>query len=392
MRIAPVVLACLILAPALAASQGVTFTSPPADTPSYGQVEIAVQIDPGLAVRTVTFYADSRAIGTVAAPPYHATASVGDDNVEHTYRAVVAVTSGSPIEIVLKTPKLRIDQAVTFELQQLYVTASIEGMRILDLTGDDFEVYDDGTKQELHAFARGDVPLTAVVLLDASVSMTGEREAAAVAGAKTFFAGMRTLDEGQLMVYSDRTMLSTPLTNVPEMLTAGLTGIESRGGTALYDHLYLAMQQLEARQGRRVVVLLSDGVDSHSVLTAEDVLAKARQSQALLYWVRLHDQPNEPADKLPNLYSAWHNSKDYRQQFGVLGDTVRESGGREIVVHEIAGIEPAFGEVMKELREQYVLGYYPKITHGPGTWHRVKVNVSRSGVKVHSREGYLERR
>ncbi len=202
---------------------------------------------------------------------------------------------------------------------------------------------------------------------------------------------MRQLDEGQLLVYSDRTILSTPLTNVPEILTAGLTGIDSRGGTALHDHLFLAMQQLEARQGRRVVVLLSDGIDTHSVLEAQDVLAKARQSQALLYWVRLHDDPTMPTDKIPSLFSAWHDAEAYKQQFAALGETVRESGGNEIVVHQLSEIVPAFESVMRELREQYVLGYYPRVTHGAGTWHRVRVTSTRSGLSIHARKGYVER-
>jgi Ca-activated chloride channel homolog len=384
-------LASLLLAASVAPAQSVVFVSPAPEQPSFGQTEVEIRVADGITVRAVTFQVDGRQIGVVSAPPFKASVSLADDNVEHRYLATVKTTSGQTLEATMTTPRLKIDQAVIFELQQLYVTARSKAGRVLDLTQEEFTVKDDGDVQELHAFARGDVPLTAVVLLDASVSMRGDREAAAVAGAKTFFAGMRSLDEGQLVVYADRTMLSTPLTNVPEMLTAGLSSIESRGGTAMFDHLYLAMQQLELRQGRRVVVLLSDGVDTHSVLTAEAVQAKARQSQALLYWVRLHDQPGLPTDKLPALYSAWHDAKTYRQQYAMLGDTVNESGGREIVVHEVSDIVPAFAAIMSELREQYVLGYYPRVTHGPGTWHSVSVSVARKGVSLHCREGYVER-
>ncbi len=178
MRLAAPLMTVLLLTPALAGAQSVAFLSPPADQPSYGSVEIEVRIDPSVAARSVTFFADGRQVGVVTVPPYKVTASVGEENVEHTYRVVVT-TAGGPIEGTLRTPRLQIDQSVTFELQQLYVTASDRGQRVLDLREDEFEVFDDGDRQDLHAFARGDVPLTPVVLLDASVSKHGQMLTAA---------------------------------------------------------------------------------------------------------------------------------------------------------------------------------------------------------------------
>ena len=201
--------------------------------------------------------------------------------------------------------------------------------------------------------------ITAVVLLDSSLSMQGPRLAAAQAGARAFFQGMRTLDEGKLLLYNDQSVVSTPFTNVPEVLLAGISGATAAGGTTTNDHLFTALKLLERRQGRRVVVLLSDGLDAHSVLSGADVLLKARQSQALVYWIRLREGAGNGSDELPPLFSAWRNAAWYREQLRTLTEVVQQSGGRVQVVKEIAEIGPAFEEVMRELRDQYVLGYYP---------------------------------
>jgi len=290
------------------------------------------------------------------------------------------------------TPKIRVDQEVTFSLQQLYVSVRRDGKRVLDLARDDFKVLDDGEEQEIRAFARGDIPLAAVVLLDSSLSMRGERLRTALAGAQAFFSDMRPLDEGKLLVYCDHTVHATPFTNVPEVLRAGLGDIDAHGGTALNDHLYLALKLLEERQGRRVVVLLSDGVDSHSVLSMEDVLFKARQSQALIYWIRLADeQADVPSgEDLPPLFTAWHDKEWYWQQFRLLKKTVEESGGALTAVRQLGEIDGAFRGIMRELREQYVLGYYPSNQRNDGRWRKVRVQVDRDGIDVLTREGYLD--
>jgi VWFA-related protein len=260
---------------------------------------------------------------------------------------------------------------------------------LLDLEKDEFEIRDEGERQEILTFARGDVPFAAVVLLDTSLSMQGPRLVAAQAGARAFFSGMRGLDEGKLVLFADRSVVSTPFTSVSEVLLAGISGAVAGGGTTLNDQLYLALKLLERRQGRRVVIVLSDGLDANSVLSVSDVLLKARQSQALVYWIRLHQTSAKSSGKLGDLFSAWRDATWYHQQIKILEEVAVQSGGR-VVMAEQAEIPQAFGEILRELREQYVLGYYPTVQHHDGRWRSVRVKVARDKVTVRAREGYLD--
>jgi len=371
------------------ASVEVVITHPAPGEVVFGEMRIAAEVRASEAVARVSFVVDGRKVGEVTGPPYEVVTDVGAENVEHRLQVLARTVSGASAEASLVTPRIAVDQEVTYELQQLYVLVTAFGKRVLTLEKANFEVFDDGERQEILTFARGDVPLTAVVLLDSSLSMKGPRLAAAQAGARAFFAGMRALDEGALLVYKDRSLVRTPFCNVPEVLLAGISSAAADGGTTTNDHLYMALKLLERRQGRRVVVLLSDGLDAHSVLSASDVLLKARQSQALVYWIRLRKGAGNGSEE-PQLFSAWRDAAWYRRQLGTLAEIVAQSGGRVQVVRELAEIGPAFEEVMRELRDQYVLGYYPTTQKNDGRWHTIKVKVTRLGVEVRTREGYLD--
>ncbi|MDH3815768.1 MAG: VWA domain-containing protein, partial [Acidobacteriota bacterium] len=235
------------------------------------------------------------------------------------------------------------------------------------------------------------VPFTAALLIDASASMYGLKMEAARAGAAAFIQGMRELDQGKVVVFSDVIQNSTPFSGTKEVLTAGLIGASGQGGTAVDDNLYGAFKLLSARQGRRLVVLLSDGIDSHSVLDGRDLLYHGRRSQAMVYWIRLLSSrdPLEESDERQYV-SAWRTSEEYRRQIASLEELVESSGGRIIPARSPEEIEPIFVEILRELREQYALGYYPNERRQDGSWRRIKVKVDLPGVSVRTHEGYLD--
>jgi VWFA-related protein len=187
------------------------------------------------------------------------------------------------------------------------------------------------------------------------------------------------------MLFSDRLLHVTPFTGDAAVVAAGLDAVDAEGGTALNDHLYAALKRLDAEQGRRVVILLSDGVDVESVLSIEDVLWKARRSQALVYWIRLVDLGGEALSRT----SAWRDSAGHAAERSGLEALVRESGGRVIDLPRIEAAPAAFRDVLAELRDQYVLGYYPSQNLDDGRWHRVSVRVTGPHT-VRAREGYVD--
>ena len=166
--------------------------------------------------------------------------------------------------------------------------------------------------------------------------------------------------------------------------------LEARGGTALNNTTLCRVKSIEVRQGRRVVVILSDGLDFHSVLTVDDVLPQLWRSRALIYWVRLGPAGGSQADRDPgSQHTPWRDGKAHRRQIEGL-EAAGRSGGRVVPVASADGITTAFAEILAELREQYVLSYYPNIDRSDGAWHPVEVRTTRHGVDLRTAAGYYD--
>lgn len=371
--------------------QGPAIVSPPAGVPAFGALEVVVE-PRGPAPRKIEFWFNDIKAGELTRPPWKLTIETGEDNIERRFRVVAVAPSGQRRETEIVLPSIHVDDQLDLPLQQLYITATrvdpaatSAGTPVLDLRRQEFEVFDMGHRQELVTFEHGDVPLTAALLIDSSLSMQGGPLRAALAGAHSFASGMAELDEAMLLLFSDRVMHYTAWTADPDELVAGLTGAEARGGSAVNDHLFLALQLLEKRQGRRVVILLSDGVDVESLLQAAQVNEIAVRSQALIYWIRV---ATEPFDLLQR--SAWRNVVEHSAEIRQLAAMVDASGGRRIDIQRFEDAEGAFQQILTELRQQYVLGFYPSRTRHDGAWHPIRIEVAPKGVVLRTREGYYD--
>lgn len=387
MRLAPLLLVLAGLLPADAFAQ-VRIVSPPPNQPLFGAVEIRAEVSGG-PVSRVEFYLDSLRIGVVEKPPYRVVVDVGQQNTEHAIEVVAHGPAGPLGTANLRTLRLQVDDEIEVGLQQLYAVVEAGGRRVSELTRDDFTILDDGVPQQIITFERGEVPFTAVILVDSSTSMAGDRLRTALDGAKGFAGKMNRLDEAKLLLFSDRILLETPFTSVPSILSLGLSSVEAQGGTALNDALYLGLKRLEGHQGRKVLILLSDGVDIESVLPMEQVQRIARQSQSLLYWLKLGEDNQETPHM--QIFSAWRDGVGHAREIELLRSTVLESGGRIVPLASVDQVASALETLLRELRDQYVLGYYPSTSKGRGTWHDVELRVRGEGMQVRTQEGYLER-
>ncbi|MEJ2085010.1 MAG: VWA domain-containing protein [Acidobacteriota bacterium] len=351
-----------------------------------GVVEVVAVAAGDEEVASVEFVVDGVTVAQLSRPPFAIKVDVGDENREHEFRVIARSPEGTTATAVVTTPALAVDDSLEIELQQLYVTVTDAGRRVLNLQRGDFRIIDDGVQQEIVTFESGEVPITAAVLLDCSLSMKGERLEAALQGADTFLQGMQSLDRATVMLFSDRLLRATQFTDDQQALRDALAGVSASGGTSINDHLYIALTRLEQRQGRRVIVLFSDGTDVQSVLSMKDVLEKARRSRVLIYWIHLR----KPGDSdVPAYTTPWRNVDANREEFRTLIETIVETGGRIEEVVSVDGLDEAFAGILAELREQYVLGYYPTRAVGDGSWHEVRVKLGKPG-SVRAREGYID--
>src|SRR6202023_3353812 len=206
-------------------------------------------------VTRVDLYLDGLKVGSAAAPPYRVRVDVGQENVGHHFEAVAYGEGGEggengPLASAgVRTPPFRADAEIDVRLRQLFVTVESGGHAAAGIGRADLAIYERGVEQPIVTFGRGDLPLSAALLLDASASMEGGRLAAALDGARRFVGALSRLDEAKLLLFADRVRRETPFTGVPAILSLGLAGVEAAGGTALNDALYLALKRLEERPG-----------------------------------------------------------------------------------------------------------------------------------------------
>lgn len=387
------VLALSVLSALPAGAQGiwVTIVEPKDGEFVIGEIDVVVEVVSSADIAEIEFQLDGRPIGTLSMEPFRMPVDLGEKNLPHSFSVVAVDVEGNRASHSVTTQPIPISGDYEVELQQLYVSVTRGGERVLDIERDQFGVTDEGDPQDLVTFARGDIPFTAVLLIDASASMFGEKIESAVAGAASFIHGMKELDQAQVMVFSDELLSTTPITDAREVLTAGLSSTEARGGTALQDHLFVALELIAQRQGRRVMILLSDGVDTHSVVGMPLVFEVARKSNALVYWIRISGgSDGQYRDGGVNMTSAWKDAAQYREQFDLLNQVVDESGGRIFEVGAPDEIGPVFIDILKELREQYVLGFYPNNRQNDGRWHKVRVSAAGEGVEVRAPRGYVD--
>jgi Ca-activated chloride channel homolog len=378
------VIGLFLTAPAWAVVN-VQIISPTADQPIFGAVVVEAKVAADEPIVRVEFSLKGGPTQVIKRPPYRATIQVGEDNVAREFMVVAYGASGSSASARLETKPVRIDDEMNLRLEQLYVTVNRGNDRYLQLAENDFHVYDNNSQQTLVTFGRGDLPFSAVLLLDASESMRGPMLDQAVAGARAFIGGMKDLDETMLALFSDHLLRATPFTANQEVLRTALDKAEAKGGTAVNDFLYMALKLLDGRKGRRVVVLLSDGSDVSSALRMEEIVRKARRSQALVYWIQL-----EGGNEHHSYSSAWRGHEANDKEYHGLHEVIEETGGRILPIQKSAEIEPAFRAVLQELRDQYALGFYPSVQKSDGSWHTIHVKLEDNRLRVRTATGYVD--
>jgi Ca-activated chloride channel family protein len=373
----------LLLAGVALAQVAVRIQSPSPDQPVFGTTQVDVGVSSGEKVERVEVFVNGKLMGTAQKPPYRFNLDVGDDNIRREFRAVAHTTSGAAAADTIVTVPVQINDEMNLKLRALFASVASFGKSNLTLSQEDFQVFDNGAPQQIVTFGRDELPLTAVLLLDTSESMQGERLEAVRRGTRAFLDGMKPSDEAMLALFSDRLLRFTPFTSDKKELDSAIATTQAAGGTAVNDFLYLSLKLLDARQGQRVVVLFSDGSDVHSVLPAADVLWKARAGQSLIYWIQL-------GGKHLSFTSAWRDFKGNDREFDELEKAVKESGGRILAINRVDELEGAFRNILQELRQQYALGYYPTTAKGDGKWHKVEVRLRGGGGRVRTREGYAD--
>jgi Ca-activated chloride channel family protein len=259
-------------------------------------------------------------------------------------------------------------------VQVTVAVTDAEGRLITGLTKGDFQVFEDGTQQEVTQFTDARVPVSLGLLLDASDSMRGQPIVDA-RGALDRFVGELLLGEDEALVatFNHLPRLAIPWTMPPSKTRNALESLKPSGGTAIYDALGSMSKLFEHRNHvRAAMVVISDGADTASEHTLIQILEDIRRSDALVYAIAI-------------------DSAEARESTRVNPEALREitslTGGYTEVVRTAADLGPATARIADELNKQYTLGY--SSSRPPdGTWRAIRVRVRNGEYLARSRRGY----
>jgi Ca-activated chloride channel family protein len=250
------------------------------------------------------------------------------------------------------------------------------------LAESDFAVFEDGVRQELSFFTREPLPLSVALLIDCSASMDEKLPVAQAAGVR-FFRTLGPEDAGQVVQFNDRIVVLQDFTSARAPLEEAINRTTAAGPTALYNALYVTLKQLRSHGSpgsprRRAIVLLSDGEDTASLASDDQVLEQARQAEIGVYAIAL--RPGRPQDRQRQAFS---------QATYFLKALARETGGQAYFPDSLSELDGVYGRVAEELRTQYTLGYVSSNTRRDGKWRRIVIRtLGREDLQVRHKLTY----
>ena len=249
------------------------------------------------------------------------------------------------------------------------------------LQRDDFTVYDNGVKQDLASFERQTVqPLSVTLLVDTSLSTAIEfrYETESVSRfLNAVFGEGNAEDSVSLYSFSYDVTLQSSFGRRQARLEQAMKLLKPESGTSMYDAIYLVSRDLERRQGRRVIILITDGGDTTSAKTFHDALEAAQLADAVIYAVLVVPITNDAGRNL-----GGENA---------LTALAAGTAGRVFIPRDAGSLDKAFTDILSELRTQYLLSYYPRnIPFTRERFHRLEVKLRNPDLRVQARSGYYE--
>jgi Ca-activated chloride channel family protein len=268
------------------------------------------------------------------------------------------------------------------EVVSLNVTVTDTTNRyITDLAPEGFSVFEDGVKQDVSFFNRSNLPIAVSLLVDTSASMEDKMNTVHVA-ASGFAQRLRPQDLGQLIDFNTRVTIAFPFTSEIQDLQKAINATTAGGSTALYNAVYIALRELKKTRARssdeirrQAIILLSDGEDTSSLVSFDEVLDLAKRSETSIYAIGIRS--NDPGIR-----------KGFQEAEYVLRQLTSQTGGRAYFPATIGDLPAVYDQISKELSSQYMLGYSSKNPKRDGAWRRIVVRIDRPDVIARTKLGY----
>jgi Ca-activated chloride channel family protein len=264
------------------------------------------------------------------------------------------------------------------KLVSLFVNVTDKtGAIVGGLTKEDFKITEDGRPQTIQLFERqSELTLNLTLAIDTSSSTYKDRSVEQQAAKKFVHALLRSQDQMSVIEFNTFVYQLTDFTNKVAVIDHGLDRMRGTGGTALYDAIYAGSQALGKKDGRKVLVLVTDGGDTVKGSTYDEALEQALRNEVMIY--SIIDVPIEASA-----------GRDLGGEHALI-QLSQDTGGKHFYVDE-GGLDKAFARVSADLRTQYMIGYYPRNQEPGRSFHHIDITVPRAAAdafNIRHKTGY----
>ena len=354
-----------------------------------GTIRITVEAStsPDAQIARVSIFADEKLLTILEKSPYTLTWNSGTGQMLRKLRAVAEDSLGRTGEAVLVARRIGGVQYEDVRLVQVYaMVRDAKGRPVTDLGRGAFTLKEDGVAQTITTFAPARMPITIALLVDTSSSMRlQDRIGFARRGAETFLGTVAPEDRLLVLSFDDTIKGSREPTTDRKALKERIGALVPGGGTALYDALYQTAELLTGLEGRRAIVLLSDGRDQAleenepgSLHVFEEALERVQRSEAAVYAIGLGPRLDQEMD-----LERRRSVKD------LLTLLAAQTGGRIYLPQRPGVLDDVYRQVAADLKDQYLLAYASTNTARDGRWRAIDVSVSDPTLKISARAGYF---
>ena len=270
----------------------------------------------------------------------------------------------------------------TVDIVSLNVTV-VDGANhyITDLDQPDFSVFEDGVKHDIVFFTRRPQPIALSLLLDSSASME-DKLPMLQAAATNFVKRLKANDLAQIIDFDSRVAIRQAFTSNQAELEAAILQTVSGGSTSLHNAIYVSLKELgkikaqnEEDVRRQALIVFSDGEDTSSLVSFEEVLDLAKRSETSIYTIALRGNDS--------------STRGFREAEFVMRQLAQETGGRAFFPAKIEDLNGVYTQIADELASQYTLGYTSKNPKADGAFRRIVVQVARANVTARTKKGYF---
>jgi Ca-activated chloride channel family protein len=336
--------------------------------------KLSVQNPKATRIKSVSLFAGEKKLHDWTAPPYALSVPNAQLKGVEFVRASAIDDTGYEATDLLFLNGARYSEEIEVDVVELpVVVTDAAGVPVTDLAENDFQVSENGKAQKLTSFHfASNLPIAAGVLIDHSGSMKPRIDRAKSAALEFFRRIMKPGDRAFVSGFAFDATKAAPFVTSPAALEAQVSAVpEASGGTSLYDAIVTGLYRFRGMQGRKALIILSDGEDTTSRTPYEDMLAYARSARVPLYFIGVG----------LGVFDAGGTAK--------MKALAAETGGLAYFIRDIKELPATYTQLEKDLRSQYLLTYNSEASTKDHAYRKVEVRTTRKGARVRTIRGYI---